>query len=62
MARVALVAISDQTKRDFYVSEAFIGAQWSLTSWKSDGFNPEGIFWIDEIVSSKIFILIRHEL
>jgi hypothetical protein len=49
---VALAAISDQTKRDFYVIEAFIGAQWSLTSWKSDSFNPEGIFLIDEIVSS----------
>jgi hypothetical protein len=23
-----------------------------LTSWKSDSFNPEGIFLIDEIVSS----------
>ena len=42
VARVGLIMISDQIKRDKYISEAFNGAQSSWSGWLPDGFNHEG--------------------
>ena len=42
VAMIALSTISDQTRRDKFVSEAFKGAQYSWDVWSSDGFMVEG--------------------
>ena len=43
VAKIGVTTISDQIRRDKFVSEAFNGAQYSWGSWKSDGFMHEGI-------------------
>ena len=43
VATVGISTISDETRRERFVTEAFKGAQYSWKSWKSDGFLHEGI-------------------
>ena len=43
VARLAVSIISDQEKRDKFVTEAFNGAQKVWGSWENDGFMNEGI-------------------
>ena len=43
VAQIALNVISDQNKRDKYISEAFKNSQYSWNSWETDGFNNEGM-------------------
>jgi hypothetical protein len=56
VARVAIMVISDQEKRDQYVDAAFTGAQYSWGSWKSDGFNHEGGNYFNYQVEHLIFM------
>ena len=54
VAKVAIATISDQTRRDKFVKEAFKGAQYSWGSWKSDGFMHEGGSYFNYAVENLI--------